>query len=302
MITVLFTMAAWGQALPDDAPPDPDSVPPEAVDEATPDSAPPAPAPQPGTFNLDTPRPEGQADPRHVIIPDPPKEEDPDRAKSTRTGRNPDLPSRRPTVPPRITRKVPRPVVGDAPVALYGRYHIVEITQAAITEDFANKMERAGRALNDDCIITRKVFDFGTAPEDLTTRHRPATVEIVQYQECDAGGLGKYAEETAMTLPATWSEGEGFATLELPKASVLADFVRVSPPREGEMRTPPQWLAPDTRMDHHGSTYVIIAERARRGQLPVLHLTVGDQVLHLEPDPADSSFDLAVRANAEGEK
>ena len=113
------------------------------------------------------------------------------------------------------------------------------------------------------------------------------------------GGLGKYAEETSMIFPGTWSEGEGFTTLELPPATVMADFVRLSEPRQGDMPIPPQWLGPDTKVEMPESTFVIIAERPRRGVHPVLHFTVGDQVLHLEPDPADSSFDKALRAATE---
>ena len=294
-----LALAAYGQALPDDAPP-PSEEPPAVTGEAAEPVPSPAPSPVPGVIVV--PDTSNATNPRHVIIPDPEGEEG--ESSEIATGQRvaagaPTLPSRKPSVPPRITRRVPRPVAGDAPVALYGRYHVVEITQAAITEDFANKMERAGRALNDDCIVVRQIFDFGPMPEDIEAPHRPAKVEIAQHRECDVGGLGKYAEETSMRLAATWGAGEGVATLELPSATVLADFVRVSPPREGEMKMPPQWLAPDTEMKHDRSTYLIIAERARRGQLPVLHLTVGDQVLHLEPDAADSSFDTAVRGAAE---
>lgn len=232
--------------------------------------------------------------PRHIIIPDPFENlQKPQSGTPVPRARQGD---RAPSVPPRITRDVPRPVRGDAPERIYGRYHVVEVTVAGVTEDFANKMERAGRALNEDCVVTRQIFDFGPAPADDTPGYRPREVEVVQFRECDVGGLGKYAEEVSMMLPAQWTEGDGSIALNLPPATVLADFVRVDVPKVGEMRMAPQWLAPEARVQRGKTSYAVIAESARRGALPVLHLTTSEQVYHLEADPADSSFDDAVRA------
>lgn len=250
----------------------------------------------------DEPTPEepqpANSGPRHIILPDPfenlPK---PEASSSEPAPRKQIIAGRKPSVPPRITRGTPRPVRGDAPAQMHGRYHVVEVTVAGVTEDFANKMERAGRALNEDCIVVRQLFDFGPLPaDDSAAAHRPREVEVVQIRECDVGGLGKYAEELSMVLQAQWTEGEGSVSLTLPAATVMADFVRVDVPQAGEMKMAPQWLAPESRVQRGTTSYAVIAEPARRGDLPVLHLTTSEQVYHLEADPADSEFDDAVRA------
>lgn len=252
----------------------------------------------------DEPPPEpARKQPRHIILPDPfenlekPATGEVGAATSPRGTRRGT--TRKPSVPPRITRDTPRPVRGEAPALLHGRYHVVEVTVAGVTEDFANKMERAGRALNEDCIVVRQVFDFGPAPEEGTTSYRPREVEVIQIRECDVGGLGKYAEEVSMILPAQWTEGEGSVSLTLPAATVVADFVRVDVPKQGEMRMAPQWLAAESRVQRGTTAYAVIAEPARRAALPVLHLTTSEQVYHLEEDPVDSSFDDALRAMTE---
>ncbi len=253
--------------------------------------------------------PPPQAATKYIIVPDPFEElEEAEKAKAGARPRARRTAEREPSVPPRITRDTPRPVNGDAPDNVWGRYEVVEVTQAGITEDSRNKRERAGRALNEDCIVTRSIFDFGPLPSaeegEAPSGHRPKEVELTQVRECDVGGLGKYAEEVTMVVPATWMEGEGSVTLELPRVRVVADFVRLSPPRDGDMRTPPQWLAPDTSLESGaesgGDSYVMIAERARRGALPVLHLTTVDQVLHLEAAAPDERLD-AVHADVPGQ-
>ena len=246
--------------------------------------------------------PPAERSPRHIILPDPYDELEKEQGSTTGSRSATDrsrLPARKPSVPPRITRDTPRPVRGDAPADLWGRYHVVEVTNAGITEDFANKMERAGRALNEDCIVVRQVFDFGPQPEAEGAGHRPREVELIQIRECDVGGLGNYAEETSMIIPARWTEGAGSVTLTLPEAAVVSHFIRVSPPRD--MDTRPQWLAPESRVQRGATSYAVIAEPSRRGALPVLHLTSSDQVFHLEADPGDSSFDEALRAMAEAQ-
>lgn len=234
--------------------------------------------------------------PRHIILPDPFEELEKQKAAAAAKApvKGPRAIEREPSVPPRITRDAPRPVQGDAPIDLYGRYSVVEVTVAGVTEDFVNKMERAGRALNEDCVVVRQIFDFGPPPEAMGG-YRPREVEVVQIRECDVGGLGKYAEEVAMILPARWTEGEGSVTLSLPAATVLADFVRVDVPRD-DKKMAAQWLAPEARVQRGETSYAVISEPGRRGELPVLHLTTSEQVFHLEADRADSSFDDAVRA------
>lgn len=233
--------------------------------------------------------------PQHIIIPDPMEGKEPARSPGGRGGRGSAKRPVEPTVPPRIARKVPRPVEGEAPVNLHGRYHIVEVTEAGITEDYANKMERAGRALNEDCLTLRYIFDFGPLPEvdegEEIEGHRPIEIELIRVQRCEVGGLGTYAEESAMVLRPMWTESEDSITLQLPSVAMNTDYVRLKAPTDGHRRTPPQWLSPTHTFATGGITYLLIAEPARRDALPVLHLTTGDKVLHLEADPGDSPFD-----------
>ncbi len=240
--------------------------------------------------------------PRHIIIPDPLEGMEEPRSSGGRGQGRSIKRSTEPTVPPRIARKVPRPVEGEVPVNLYGRYHIVEITEAGVTEDYANKMERAGRALNDDCLTLRYIFDSGPLPvvegEEIEG-HRPIELELTRIQRCDVGGLGTYAEESTLVLRPIWTEGEASVTLQLPSMAMNTDYVRLKAPSDGNMRTPQQWLSPTSTLATGGITYLLIAEPARRGALPVLHLTTGDKVLHLEADPGDSPFDQVEEPDAQ---
>ncbi|MBX2803899.1 MAG: hypothetical protein KTR31_39855 [Myxococcales bacterium] len=267
LCTLLIT-AAFGQDLPDEPPP---------------------PAPTSGH-------------PKHVIVPDPYEDQE-KTGKAAPTGTTRRARARaEPSVPPRIARKTPRPVEGDAPDNVHGRYKVVEVTVAEVTEDFPNKMERAGRALNEDCIVTHQIFDFGALPEaEELTGHRPSEISMIKIRQCEVGGLGKYADEIEMILPATWGSGEGHATLAMPDATVMTDFVRLRQPTEGDMPTPPQWLAPDSSIDDGALSYRVVAERTRRGtDQAVLHLFLGEQILHLEPDDGTNPLDTMEQEVADG--
>lgn len=250
---------------------------------------------------------DAQPNPRHVILPDPLEQtanqkeaEAQDVRERSSTANVRAKPVIDPTVPPRIARKVPRPFRGRAPEYLHGRYHVVEVTEGGQTEDYRNKMERAGRALDDDCIVLRTRFDFGGLPAEPGTRYRPRSVTITRIQECSVGGLGKYAEELTTVLDVTYEESDDHVTLTLPQAKVMSDYVRLKRPSEGDMPSPPQWLAPATIVERDREQWRLIAEPAARGRLPVLHLTNDSVVWHLEPDPGDSPFDIADRQVAEG--
>ncbi|MEM6929681.1 MAG: hypothetical protein AAF602_22265, partial [Myxococcota bacterium] len=188
---------------------------------------------------------------------------------------------------------------GGSPAHLHGRYIVAEVTEGGLTEDYRNKMERAGRALDEDCIVTHTRFDFGGLPTSPPERHRPATIAITRVQECSVGGLGKYAEELSLVLDVEYTEGDDVVALTLPQAKVVSDYVRLKQPAEGDMPTPPQWLAPATTIEQPRQRWFLQAEKARGGRLPVLHLTNDSGVVwHLEPDRGDSPFDIADRARA----
>ncbi len=244
---------------------------------------------------VSTPTDPPEDHPKHFIIPDPGDGEGAAKAPGPRTERPSVRRNTEPSVPPRIARKVPRPVQGAAPINLHGRYHVVEVTEAGITEDYANKMERAGRALNEDCLTLRYIFDFGPLPVlpegEVLEGHRPLEVALTRIQSCDVGGLGTYAEESTLVVAARWEEAEAATTLSLPATAMNTEYVRLRTPPEGHMRTPPQWLSPKGRFSTHAHSYQIMAEKARRDALPVLHLILDDKVLHLEADPGDSPFD-----------
>ncbi len=264
---------------------------------------PPEPAPvQPKEILLLERSADAEPHPSHVILPDPLEQTDEQKAESearSRRGVRPVVGTPGPSVPPRIARSRPRPVKGGSPAHLHGRYAVVEITEGGLTEDYRNKMERAGRALDDDCIVTHLLFDFGQLPKSPGERYRPETVTISRVQECSVGGLGKYAEELTMALDVTYTEGDDVVTLTLPPAKVVSDYVRLQRPEEGDMPTPPQWLAPATTVDQSRQRWFLQAETTRRGQLPVLHLTgENGSVWHLEPDRSDTPFDIADRARA----
>jgi len=281
---MILALALAGNALAQDAP---------VAEEAAPEAPPP---PQPRAIELMERDPSAEPHPKHIILPDP---VEPEAEKAEAKTSRPVVAKPGPTVPPRIARKVPRTVSGGSPAYLHGRYSVVEVTEGGMTEDYGNKMERAGRALDEDCIVTHTRFDFGELPDGVGERHRPRTVAITRIQECTVGGLGKYAEVLTMVLDVTYTEGDDDVLLTLPAAKVVSDYVRLVKPDEGDMPTPPQWLAPATTIDQTVQRWFLKAEPARRGALPVLHLiSEHGAVWHLEPDRGDSPFDIADRAAA----
>lgn len=299
VITPLWFASAIAQPLPQEV----DVEEPEEAAVPLP-SAPPSPA------DVRLLERDANADPHpsHVILTDPLEkpenqlEKDAANAQGPVRIRPPSQATSEPSVPPRIARKVPRQVKGTAPQHLHGAYTVAEVTEGGQTEDYRNKMERAGRALDEDCIVTRTRFDFGPLPDNPGDRHRPSFVSITRFQECKVGGLGKYGEELTMVLDVDYTEGEDVVTLVLPQARVISDYVRLRRPSEGDMPTPPQWLAPDTTIDQPLQRWLLVAESTGRGRLPVLHLTTGNLVWHLEPDRGDSPFDIADRARTGGSR
>lgn len=201
----------------------------------------------------------------------------------------------------RPTRSEPREVKGDPPATLWGRYEIVQVTADGETEDFKVKMDREGKALELDCITVRRVFDFGPlAPSPGL----PAAVMVSEQQECRKGGLGKYANELTVVLPAAWSSSDGGLVLTLPPVQATASLVRVRKPSPEDLHAPPHWLGPKSVVDRDKTEYQVRAElppaRPKKkkadeaeetGDPPlVVHLVAPDATYHLEPEPPDGPF------------
>lgn len=187
-------------------------------------------------------------------------------------------------------RRVPREVVGETPATLWGRYQVVEVTEGGETENFAVKMERAGKALDKDCIVVRLVFDFGPASDSGL----PNVLLVSEQSTCKKGGLGTYANELAVALPATWSSTDAGLTMTLPPVDGTASLVRMRKPEPENLHSPPHWQGPEAKIDRPETQFVVIAEFPKKkaaGQPPtVVHLRSGNTVYHLEPEPADGPF------------
>ena len=207
----------------------------------------------------------------------------------------------------RTIRREARKVQGEAPAMLSGRYAIVQVTTDGETEDYRLKMEREGKALDQDCVTVRRVFDFG--PGDVPGL--PAEIGISEQQECHKGGLGRYANELWVLMPATWSRLDGTAeggksalALDLPPVEATATLVRVRRPAREDLKTPPHWLGPESRLEQAKTRYELVAELPPAGrrratgpdgqELPpgptAIHLVGPNVVYHLEPEPADGTF------------
>jgi hypothetical protein len=192
----------------------------------------------------------------------------------------------------RSVRREARKVAGNAPAMLAGRYEIVQVTTDGETEDYRLKMEREGKALEQDCITVRRVFDFGPGePPGL-----PDALGISEQQECYKGGLGSYANELWVILPTTWKRVEGDEpglALELPPVEARASLVRVKQPTRDDLKTPSHWLGPESKIDREGTRYELLAEMPpgnRPGGPVAIHLIEQNVVYHLEPEPADGPF------------
>jgi hypothetical protein len=223
-------------------------------------------------------------------------------------------------------RREAREVAGVPPTYLYGRYHVVEVTEEGETEDYVIKMRREGRALEQDCITKRLVFDFGPAAGEL-----PTVLQVAEQQECRKGGLGVYASELALALPSTWARepvgpddddgkaGKGDKArgwkaadeprervkLSLPSVQATASLVRVRKPAAGDLHTPSHWLGPESKVERRRIEYKVVAEfpppaparkrKAEEAEPPppmalAVHLLHAGVVWHLEPEPADGPF------------
>ena len=192
--------------------------------------------------------------------------------------------------PRNATRRAVREVAGETPATLWGRYRVVDLTEGGETEDFATKMQRAGNALDQDCIVERLVFDFGPA----TDPGLPNVLLLSEQSLCKKGGLGTYANELAVALPATWSASEGGLVMTLPPVDGTASLVRLRKPEADNLHTPPHWQGPEIRINRPETKFVVLAEFPKKkpvGQpATVVHLRAGNVVYHLEPEPADGPF------------
>lgn len=184
----------------------------------------------------------------------------------------------------RHARREQRKMNGEAPTALFGVWQVVQVTELGETEDYRIKMERAGKALDEDCIITDTWFDFGPPP---TEPGLPAEVTVTQVQRCEKGGLGTFSSETSLTTGAKWSSGEG-TEVELPAVRADQQLIRLRVAEEAG-RTPSNWVGPELRVDRDSVKYRVLAEypprRKGEGGRPVaVHLKTGNGVVwHLEP-------------------
>lgn len=180
-------------------------------------------------------------------------------------------------------RREQRKVEGEPPTALFGVWTVVQITDLGETEDYKLKMERAGKALDEDCFVTDTWFDFGPPP---TVAGLPAEITVTQVQHCEKGGLGEFANETAITTAAHW-ETQGGVEMELPEVRVDERLIRLRI-AEDPGRTPTNRVGPEVRVDRTKVRFQVFAEypprRKGEGRPQALHLKGSDgQVWHLEP-------------------
>lgn len=174
---------------------------------------------------------------------------------------------------------------------IHGAYTVARITVNGETEDYREKMERADRALDEDCITRALLFDFGGPPAEGAVAHRPPAVEVLTQQECKRGGLGVYGSEVSTIIPTTWGAAEGGGiTLSTAKVEVVTGYTRLREPADGDMRTPPHWLAPEQRIQRDALTYVVEVDKARGKARPVMRLTSDGTTLHLEPVERNAAF------------
>lgn len=183
-----------------------------------------------------------------------------------------------------------REMTGETPATLWGRYRVVQITEGGETDDFGVKMQRAGNALDQDCIVERLVFDFGPA----TDPGLPNVLLLSEQSLCKKGGLGTYANELAVALPATWSSSEAGLTMTLPPVDGTASLVRLRKPGVENLHTPPHWQGPEVEIERPETKFLVLAEFPKKktvGQpATVVHLRNGTVVYHLEPELADGPF------------
>ncbi len=166
-----------------------------------------------------------------------------------------------------------------------GTYRVARITTNGETEDYAEKMARAGRALDEDCITKRLVFDFGPDAPEGATQHRPGSVAVHLQQECKRGGLGVYRSELSVEVTATWANvDDGGVTLSTAKVEAASGYTRLREPAEGDMRAPPHWLGPEQNIKRDATTYVVEVDKPRRRRdRPSVRLVDEGTTLHLEP-------------------
>jgi hypothetical protein len=178
-------------------------------------------------------------------------------------------------------RREVRQIAGEAPASLAGTWSVVQLTELGETEDYRIKMEREGKALDEDCIVIATWFDFGGGGGGL-----PAEVTVTQVQQCEKGGLGAFSSETSMTSAVTWTPGQ-LLSLELPEVRVDEQLIRLRIADEPG-RTPSNWVGPELRVERPSVKYTVLAEyppRKKDGDRPTaLHLTgTNGAVWHLEP-------------------
>lgn len=184
-----------------------------------------------------------------------------------------------------VPRREARQVKGEAPTSLGGTWTVVQVTELGETDDYRIKMERAGKAMDEDCIVIGTWFDFGPGAGGL-----PPQVTVTQVQRCEKGGLGAFANETSMTTAATWKPGD-LLSLELPEVRADEQLIRLKVADEPG-RTPSNWVGPELRVERAAATYTVLAEyppRKKDGDIPIaLHLTASNGTIwHLEPLAAE---------------
>lgn len=185
-----------------------------------------------------------------------------------------------------------REVTGISPTSLWGRYQVFEVTEGGETESFASMMERSSMALQADCVTVGMVLDFGKQGTGW-----PQQLQIAEYRHCTKGGLGTYASELALAIPATFESTPAGLQLDLPAVKAFGALVRVRPPSTDDLSTPSHWMGPKVEMSRGETRYTVIAEYARNAKetdpAVVLHLVSGASastapgspqvVLHLVP-------------------
>jgi hypothetical protein len=187
----------------------------------------------------------------------------------------------------RAPRREPRKLQGESPRAMFGVWTVVQLTELGETEDYAIRMERAGVALDADCITTATWYDFGPPP---TVPGLPSEVTVTEVQRCEKGGFGQFASETSTTVEPHWSTTDG-VVFQLPEVRAEQQLIRL---RAAEVsgRSPQNWVGPQLRIDHAATTFTVLAEYPPRqkgeGRPTALHLqSTNGAIYHLEPLGAD---------------
>lgn len=170
-----------------------------------------------------------------------------------------------------------------APVSVWGPFRVAQVTEAGVTEEFADRMVRSAQALERDCVVADLRYDFRSPPGAAA----PTEVVLTEARDCKKGGLGTFRHELATTVPIAWAEQEGGALLVVPPVSAGAGIVRLED--QGEGTVPSQWIADDLGVKRDETTFLVSIEPPKGkkpGPPPAMRLkTVEGTVFHLVPAP-----------------